>query len=430
MKKKHFLALCFLLVFSACTKNVVNNIDISKPGLQMAGNSMPAAPQNISSLPGWRIIFEDDFSSGTSFDVSKWSYCPRINPDWGKYLTSSSENVNISEGNLILTMDNRIVEGDPVPYHSGGIETSGKFNFTYGKVEVSAKFTHGQGSWPAIWMMPQNGTYGEWPKSGEIDIMEHLNNDNFVYMTLHGQSLSAGYTYRPSFNVSQYNTYGIEWYPNTINFLINGSLVGTYIKAAGGGSAQWPFDQPFYIILNQSGGGSWSGPVKNTDLPFKMNVDYVRVYKPDTAIVSGGIYTITTAMNSSSSLDLYNGSAVDNTNVILWHQTGGSNQRWQFTALDNGYYKINPVNAPSLALSVPGSVNTGDTQLKLLAYNGSTGQQWKIAHTGNGYFTLSPVSGLTSAMDVFGATTLNGSKIIIWSKNESINQKFILKRAQ
>lgn len=233
----------------------------------------------------WELTFSDEFTTEGNFDTNKWSYAKRSRPSWAKFLTPSNDYVKQQSGNLILRMDNAKIEGDTIPYHSGGIQTSGKFNFTYGKVEVRAKFTGGQGSWPAIWMMPENpASYGSWPNSGEIDIMEHVNNENTVHQTIHNEavtSTSGGSTatQTSAYNANGYNTFSIIWDPKKIEFYVNDSLQYTYSKPANATAAEWPFDKPFYIILNQSGGAGWPGPIVDEDLPFEMHVDYVRVFK-------------------------------------------------------------------------------------------------------------------------------------------------------
>ena len=231
----------------------------------------------------WTLVFEDNFNASGSFDNSKWSYCSRWNPAWAKYLTSTSDYASLDGSNLKLRMDNAIIPGDPVPYHSGGIETNGKFNFLYGKVEVRAKFTQGAGSWPAIWMMPATPVaYGNWPNSGEIDIMEHVNNESLIHQTIHNGAVAdsnggSSATKSSGYNAADFNTYGIIWTVNKIEFYLNDGLQYTYNKPANATSAQWPFDKPFYLILNQSGGAGWPGPITDSNLPFQMQVDWIRI---------------------------------------------------------------------------------------------------------------------------------------------------------
>ena len=231
----------------------------------------------------WTIIFEDNFNTTGGFDNTKWSYCTRNTPAWAKYLTSTPDYVLQDGNSLVLKMDNKIISGDAIPYHSSGIETNGKFSFTYGKVEVRAKFTQGTGSWPAIWMMPATpNAYGGWPNSGEIDIMEHVNNESVIHQTVHNGAVTnangaSSATASSSYNVNDFNTYSIIWEQNKIEFYLNGLLRSTYTKPANATSAQWPYDKPFYLILNQAGGAGWPGPIADNNLPFKMEVDWVKI---------------------------------------------------------------------------------------------------------------------------------------------------------
>lgn len=237
------------------------------------------------STTNWQLIFEDEFE-GTGFNTQTWSYCKRGTPDWNKYLISSSQTVAVENGVLkVRAIKNTNLAADPVPYHTGGIESRGKFNFRYGKAEIKAKFNNGQGSWPAIWMMPENNI-GGWPAGGEIDIMEHLNADNLIYQTVHSAyTYTAGYKNNPpssktvAINKDDWNYYGFNWYPDRIDFTLNGAISYTYPRIETSVAGQWPFDKEFYFILNMAAGGQWGGPVTESHLPFEMQVDWVRVYQ-------------------------------------------------------------------------------------------------------------------------------------------------------
>jgi beta-glucanase (GH16 family) len=233
----------------------------------------------------WKLVFSDKFNRRGSYDVRKWVYCTRQQPAWARFLTSSPVYVHQEGGCLVLRMDNAILPNDSLSYHSGGIQTSTKFSMLYGKVEVHAKFSKGKGSWPAIWMMPElPASYGSWPNSGEIDIMEHVNNEQVVHQTIHNGDVTdakggSTATHATKYNSDDFNTYGIIWKPTSIEFYVNDELQYTYTKPAGATKKEWPFDKPFYLILNQAGGAGWPGSINNVDLPFDMRVDWLKVYR-------------------------------------------------------------------------------------------------------------------------------------------------------
>ncbi|GAB3026726.1 glycoside hydrolase family 16 protein [Niabella terrae] len=230
---------------------------------------------------GRQLIFQDEFNGSGQFDTSKWSFAAPGKPAWMLYLKPDTQFARVSEGRLRLKMDKT-----PAGYQSVGIETTGKFSFQYGRLEVRARFNRGKGSWPAIWMMPEFPVaFGDWPASGEIDVMEHVNNEDQVHQTIHNAAVtdlnsgSSTATSQMPYRTEDFNDYAIEWTPEAIIFFVNGISRYSYKKAAGADSRQWPFDQPFYIILNQSGGAGWPGAITDADLPFWMEVDYVRVYQ-------------------------------------------------------------------------------------------------------------------------------------------------------
>jgi beta-glucanase (GH16 family) len=276
----------------SCSIALLSCSKAPQPTLDLAGNQNPVKSSSVNTLASvnaltseWNLVFSDEFNTTGNFDANKWTYSPRLSPAWAKYLTSSPAYAAQNGNDLVLRMDNAVIAGDPVPYHSGGIQTSTKFNFLYGKVEVRARFKQGQGSWPAIWMMPEVPVaYGSWPNSGEIDIMEHVNYEDVVHQTIHNATVTNAQgastaTKTTAYNTADYNIYGIVWSPRAIQFYVNNVLRYTYTRAANATSAQWPFDKPFYLILNQSGGAGWPGAINNADLPFNMNVDWIRVYK-------------------------------------------------------------------------------------------------------------------------------------------------------
>lgn len=248
--------------------------------------SFNAFAQEVS--PGWKLIWEDQFDVDGAPDAGKWSFAGRGTSDWNCYCSDNPETIFVKDGKLYLKALVNTNPLDSAEYQTGCIKTQDQFAFRYGKMEVRAKLSTGKGSWPAIWMMPREAAYGGWPNSGEIDVMEHLNSDSLVYQTLHshhitelGQKDNPSYSITYGINEGGYNVYGLEWYEDRLEFFVNGTKTFTYPKLENADDQQWPFDQEFYIILNQALGGSWVGDILNEDLPVQMMVDWVRVYQPE-----------------------------------------------------------------------------------------------------------------------------------------------------
>ena len=188
-------------------------------------------------------------------------------------------NHEIKDGNLVIE-----ARKERNKYTSTKITTKGKKEFKYGRIEASAKLAVGQGIWPAFWMLGANIDEVQWPKSGEIDILEYVGRDpHMVYTTLHTQD-SYGNTIntkRTEFlNIEEgYHVYAIEWDKDKIEFFVDKTLVYTFNPSIKNEDT-WPFDKPFYIILNLAVGGNFGGPeVDDAIFPQKFYIDYVRVYQ-------------------------------------------------------------------------------------------------------------------------------------------------------
>lgn len=236
----------------------------------------------------FKLVLEENFK-GKDFDSNVWSDYPAGigKSPWNRFVTTDKSLTEVKEGNLFLRA--RWNNETNLP-ETGAIQTKDKFSFKYGKIEVRAKFTKsGQGAWPAIWLMPQNQVFEDWPSCGEIDIMERLNTDAFVHQVVHqtnDASKNVSVENKPEIKVSEYNTYSVIKLPNKIEYYVNDKLSFVH-QPNGEFEARWPFETDFYIILNyacadagKSGVKFWPGFVTNTeDLPYEMAVDYVKVWK-------------------------------------------------------------------------------------------------------------------------------------------------------
>lgn len=234
----------------------------------------------------WRIVWEDNFDA-PELDTVKWTMIPQGKGGWSKYLTTNPECYHLEDGKLYLGgIVNTDTLSDTRRFLTGGIYTKGKFAFQYGKVEIHAKLECAQGAWPAMWMLAEKEKYGKYPRNGEIDIMEHLNYDTIIYQTTHSyytlelkQKENPPHYGTAYVNPLEFNTYGLEWYPDKLVFTLNGKETFRYPKIEGVDSSQWPYDQPFFILIDQQLGGEWVGKVNADDLPVQMIVDYVKVYQ-------------------------------------------------------------------------------------------------------------------------------------------------------
>ena len=250
---------------------------------------------NDSVNKEWILIWEDSFD-GNKLDTSKWSLINRLPSqyenasNWNRHMIRDERVFTVRDGKLYLTgISNPGILDDQRPFLTGGVNSKGKFSFLYGKIEIRAKKECAQGAWPAIWMMPEESVYGGWPHSGEIDIMEHLNFDSVIHHTVHTRYTNVldNKTYPPRgignirADVTQWNIYGLEWYPDVLIWTLNGQETFRYPRVEGlnPDMIQWPFDQPFYIILSQQLGGRWVGEVNPGELPVSMVIDFVKVYQ-------------------------------------------------------------------------------------------------------------------------------------------------------
>ena len=240
------------------------------------------------------LVWADEFQYSGLPDSLRWSYdsgdgCPDI-CGWGNneleyYTVNRKENARVENGHLIIEarkekMGNR-------SYTSARLVSKHKGDWRYGRIEIRAKLPRGIGIWPAIWMLPTDWSYGGWPRSGEIDIMEFVGyQPDTVYSTVHtemfnGMSGTQKSVGLPMTDPSEaFHVYAVEWTKDRLDFYIDQKKFHTF-KNLGQGIGAWPFDQKFYLILNVAVGGNWGGKMGVDDaiFPQQLLVDYVRVYQ-------------------------------------------------------------------------------------------------------------------------------------------------------
>lgn len=281
------------------------------------------APLPASPGPGWRLVWSDEFD-GDALDPTKWTLADDC---WGggnqerQCYRPDAANHRVRDGMLDIialrgewtgpaypvaqrtTPEQRRARATK-PFTSARLSTTGRAGWRYARVEVRAKLPQGQGTWPAIWMLPETWRYGGWARSGEIDIMEVVNlgepcpqcaggRENRTLGTIHfggepprNRYITADTTIPGARD--GFHTYAIEWDTDRITWFVDGRAFATRMAhewhSLGSDRAGAPFDQPFHLILNLAIGGHLSENrnrkgVDETGYPKVMTVDWVRVWQ-------------------------------------------------------------------------------------------------------------------------------------------------------
>ena len=243
-----------------------------------------------SAPAGYDLVWHDEFDRDGLPDPSKWSYDVGAG-GWGNqepqfYTERRLENARVEAGHLVIEARRESWQG--APYTSARLVTRGKGDWTYGRVEARARLPRGRGSWPAIWMLPTTPRPLMWPDDGEIDIMYHVGFDQgAVHASVHTKayhhSIGTQKTAKTAVPAAAeaFHVYAVEWDAARVRVLVDDREYFRYDKPAGAGKSEWPFDAPFHLLLNLAVGGSWGGQkgIDEASLPYRMVVDYVRVYQ-------------------------------------------------------------------------------------------------------------------------------------------------------
>ena len=256
------------------------------------------APADMKVPEGYHMVWNDEFD-GDTLDESSWNREKHkvgwVNNELQEYVPSEKY-AFVKDGELIIQPTKEVEPSGKICYTSGRINTQNKHDIKYGWIEARLKVPTGKGFLPAFWMMPQDEDYyGQWPKCGEIDIMEVLgNNTNMNYGTLHygepHKQQQGSYMLESGNFADEYHTFAVEWEPGVFRWYVDGVQyheVNDWFSAVNGEEEKpypAPFNQPFHVILNVAVGGDWPG-YPDDDTPFddrgSMHVDYVRMFQKD-----------------------------------------------------------------------------------------------------------------------------------------------------
>lgn len=277
--KNIFIIVLLISLISSCSTQENNTNDV-------ANNE---GDDNASENATYQQVWADEFDYEGLPDSTKWTY--DVGGDgWGNnelqyYTEDRLKNARVEDGHLIIEAHQDTFETRN--YSSARLLTRGKQAWRYGRFEIRAKLPSGTGTWPAIWMLPEDWAYGGWPESGEIDIMEHV---GFEPVMVYGSIHTDAYNHVEGTQVtnditipdaeSEYYTYEIEWTPERITWYVDGEQYGTFSNKHES-YKEWPFDQDFHLILNIAVGGNWGGQqgVDESIWPQQLVIDYVRVYQ-------------------------------------------------------------------------------------------------------------------------------------------------------
>jgi beta-glucanase (GH16 family) len=243
--------------------------------------------QSAESYDGLSLTWSDEFN-GDYINYDNWGYdLGNGSGGWGnnelQTYTNNPNNAYVSDGRLIIKAE----KTGEVSYSSARLKSLGLQEFQFGRIDVRALLPKGRGVWPAIWMLGANYPEVGWPACGEIDIMELLGHQaGTVHGTAHwgndypqwqfqGNDISI---YPENFD-GEFHVFSIDWSPNEIIYLMDDEAFFTVNTAMMNGQ-NYPFNDPFFFILNVAIGGNWPGyPDETTSFPVFMAIDYVRVFQ-------------------------------------------------------------------------------------------------------------------------------------------------------
>ncbi len=266
---------------------IIENDDVGDGNVAIPATGY-STPMEYESM---NLLWSDEFS-GTELDESNWTY-ESGNGDWGwgnnELEFYRRENTSIVDGHLVIQAREEFYNG--FNYTSSRIITKNKFEFKYGRVDIRAVIPEGQGIWPALWMLGANISEVSWPRCGEIDIMELVGHEpSTVHGTVHYANQSGDHMPPNGNDTSlssgkfsdEFHVFSLIWEEDRIEIYMDDQLYHTATPLSLGSQNPYPFNEPFFFIMNVAVGGNWPGsPDASTVFPQAMIVDYIRVFQPE-----------------------------------------------------------------------------------------------------------------------------------------------------
>ena len=260
-------------------------------GPALAALALALATRAEGQEPAFQIDFSDPKVPpiGTLFEIEQGTGAPEL-PGWGnneaEYYTSSNTNLFVRDGALHI----RAILKDPARPGGEGptsarIVTRKGLLPTFGRYEIRARAPCGRGYWPALWML---GEQGGWPERGEIDIFEWSGkyfSKNEMQSALHSAEKHGAAALVAHRNLKDacgaFHIYELLWTPDRVGFGVdkvseNGMRI--FKKPREATTANWPFIQPFQLILNLAVGGDLGGETMDVEPVADFEITWIKVY--------------------------------------------------------------------------------------------------------------------------------------------------------
>ncbi|MDP2058186.1 MAG: glycoside hydrolase family 16 protein [Flavobacteriaceae bacterium] len=228
------------------------------------------------------LVWSDEFNVDGAPNSQNWNFDTGTGVNgWGnnelQYYTNRPENIVVQGGLLKITAKRENFSGSN--FTSARINSKGKFDFKYGKIEMRAKLPTGGGTWPAFWALGADIDTNPWPGAGEIDFMEHVGNQqDRIFSTLHFPGNSGGGGVSQSTVIAgasnDFHVYAAEWTETQIKFFVDNQLYHTFAN-----SPSVPFNKNFFLLINFAMGGNFGGAVDGAFTQSTYEIDYVKVFQ-------------------------------------------------------------------------------------------------------------------------------------------------------
>ena len=251
-----------------------------------AGSTPPPASAT-SAPPGWTLVFSDEFDTPGALDPAKWAYeIGYIRNDEKQSYTSRSENVRAEGGNLVIEGRKEAYQG--YGYTSARVDTLGRFEFLYGRVEVRAKLPTGQrhvaGHLDARdehrpgRAGPPAARSTSWRTSASTRSASTAASTPPPTTTRSSTQKTANVTVANPWE--DFHVYAMEWYADHVDVFVDGQKYFTF-RTRARAPAPGPSTSRSTCSINLAIGGSWGGQkgIDDSRFPHRYLVDYVRIYK-------------------------------------------------------------------------------------------------------------------------------------------------------